>query len=144
MSSVTVWLHATDKLIISGRPSRKCDMVGLYLHSTNHFAEICIKNTTSEAHGQSRFRCKLKTMARLVAKCLAIASLLAAFASASKVPNYVGNRTTVVHLFEWKWDDIADECKRFLGPMGYAGVQVNRLAPHGWVGHIFFIVRTND
>ncbi|CAD7088898.1 unnamed protein product [Hermetia illucens] len=35
------------------------------------------------------------------------------------------NRSTIVHLFEWKWDDIADECERFLAPKGYGGVQVS-------------------
>ncbi|CAD7088899.1 unnamed protein product [Hermetia illucens] len=35
------------------------------------------------------------------------------------------NRNTIVHLFEWKWDDIADECERFLAPKGYGGVQVS-------------------
>ncbi|XP_055636514.1 alpha-amylase A-like [Toxorhynchites rutilus septentrionalis] len=35
------------------------------------------------------------------------------------------NRSGIVHLFEWKWDDIADECERFLAPRGYAGVQVS-------------------
>ncbi|XP_025831914.1 alpha-amylase 1-like [Agrilus planipennis] len=35
------------------------------------------------------------------------------------------NKNTIVHLFEWKWDDIADECERFLAPKGYAGVQVS-------------------
>lgn len=39
-------------------------------------------------------------------------------------PNFAPGRTTVVHLFEWKWNNIADECERFLGPMGYGGVQV--------------------
>ena len=24
--------------------------------------------------------------------------------------------TTFVHLFEWKWEDIATECETFLGP----------------------------
>ena len=38
--------------------------------------------------------------------------------------HYAPGRTTLVHLFEWKWNDVADECERFLGPMGYAGVQV--------------------
>lgn len=41
-----------------------------------------------------------------------------------KNPHYVDNRTTMVHLFEWKFDDIAKECERFLGPAGYAAVQV--------------------
>lgn len=40
-------------------------------------------------------------------------------------PNYVSNRSVMVHLFEWKWKDIADECERFLAPVGYAGVQVS-------------------
>jgi len=42
-------------------------------------------------------------------------------------PNFTPGRNTIVHLFEWKWDNIADECERFLGPKGYAGVQVNWL-----------------
>ncbi|XP_058809628.1 alpha-amylase-related protein-like [Phymastichus coffea] len=44
---------------------------------------------------------------------------------AQKNPHYVQNSTTMVHLFEWKWNEIADECERFLGPMGYGGVQVS-------------------
>ncbi|XP_033213233.1 alpha-amylase-like [Belonocnema kinseyi] len=31
----------------------------------------------------------------------------------------------MVHLFEWKFEDIAQECERFLGPVGYAAVQVS-------------------
>jgi alpha-amylase len=30
-----------------------------------------------------------------------------------------------VHLFEWKWNDIAEECERVLAPNGYGGVQVS-------------------
>ncbi|MBT0586271.1 alpha-amylase [Alteromonas oceanisediminis] len=33
--------------------------------------------------------------------------------------------TTFVHLFEWSWPDIATECETFLGPKGYAAVQVS-------------------
>lgn len=40
-------------------------------------------------------------------------------------PNYLPNRSVMVHLFEWKWNDIADECERFLAPAGYGGVQVS-------------------
>lgn len=43
---------------------------------------------------------------------------------ATKNPNFRENRTVMVHLFEWKWKDIALECERFLGPKGFAGVQV--------------------
>jgi alpha-amylase len=34
-------------------------------------------------------------------------------------------RTVFVHLFEWKWNDIAKECEDFLGPKGYAAVQIS-------------------
>lgn len=51
---------------------------------------------------------------------------LAAVATASfKNTNYWDNHDVMVHLFEWKWDDIADECENFLAPHGYAGVQVS-------------------
>lgn len=30
----------------------------------------------------------------------------------------------IVHLFEWHWSDIADECENFLGPRKFGGVQV--------------------
>lgn len=33
--------------------------------------------------------------------------------------------TTFVHLFEWSWQDVAQECEDFLGPKGYAAVQVS-------------------
>ena len=32
---------------------------------------------------------------------------------------------TVVHLFEWKWTDVARECVDVLGPAGYSAVQVS-------------------
>jgi len=49
-----------------------------------------------------------------------------------------GPRTAFVHLFEWAWDDVARECETFLGPHGYAAVQVSppqehaQLASHPW------------
>ena len=46
-------------------------------------------------------------------------------------PHYAEGHDTMVHLFEWKWTDIADECERFLGPIGFGGVQVNK------AGHSF-------
>jgi alpha-amylase len=47
---------------------------------------------------------------------------------AQKSPITVKGRSVIVHLFEWKFSDIADECERFLAPKGFAGVQVsNRL-----------------
>jgi alpha-amylase len=40
-------------------------------------------------------------------------------------PHFTENRTTIVHLFEWRWSDVAEECERFLGPYGYGGAQVS-------------------
>ncbi|WP_232361473.1 alpha-amylase [Paraneptunicella aestuarii] len=37
----------------------------------------------------------------------------------------VAQPTTFVHLFEWSWQDVAQECEQFLGPKGYAAVQVS-------------------
>lgn len=36
-------------------------------------------------------------------------------------PHWVAGRSVIVHLFEWKWTDIAKECETFLAPNGYAG-----------------------
>uniref|UniRef100_F6ZTX2 alpha-amylase n=1 Tax=Ciona intestinalis TaxID=7719 RepID=F6ZTX2_CIOIN len=55
---------------------------------------------------------------------LLIFSLVAA-ASAQWDPNFVSGRAGIVHLFEWHWDTIADECETFLAPNLYAGVQVS-------------------
>eukprot|EP00931_Biecheleriopsis_adriatica_P010340 TRINITY_DN111419_c0_g1_i1.p1 TRINITY_DN111419_c0_g1~~TRINITY_DN111419_c0_g1_i1.p1 ORF type:complete len:546 (+),score=105.60 TRINITY_DN111419_c0_g1_i1:42-1679(+) len=32
---------------------------------------------------------------------------------------------TFVHLFEWSWDDVAQECEQWLGPKGFTAVQVS-------------------
>ncbi|XP_035271285.1 alpha-amylase 1-like isoform X2 [Anguilla anguilla] len=34
-------------------------------------------------------------------------------------------RTSIVHLFEWRWADVAQECERYLAPNGYGGVQIS-------------------
>lgn len=36
------------------------------------------------------------------------------------------DRQTIVHLFEWKWSDIAKECETFLQNYGYGAVQVSQ------------------
>ncbi len=40
------------------------------------------------------------------------------------------NTGTIVHLFEWRWQDIARECEAFLGPNGFAAVQVSPPQEH--------------
>ncbi|KAK0060763.1 alpha-amylase [Biomphalaria pfeifferi] len=45
--------------------------------------------------------------------------------SAYTDPHCIGGRDGIVHLFEWKWNDIAAECERFLGPYGFCAVQTS-------------------
>ncbi|KAM7318029.1 hypothetical protein ACRRTK_022766 [Alexandromys fortis] len=40
-------------------------------------------------------------------------------------PHTLYGRSSIVHLFEWRWADIAKECERYLAPKGFAGVQVS-------------------
>jgi alpha-amylase len=53
--------------------------------------------------------------------------LLAVFvlSNAQFNPHWWSGRSAMVHLFEWKWADIANECETFLAPNGFAGVQVS-------------------
>ena len=41
-----------------------------------------------------------------------------------------GPGSVFVHLFEWRWGDVAAECENFLGPNGYAAVQVSPAQEH--------------
>jgi alpha-amylase len=45
-------------------------------------------------------------------------------------PHWQNGRSAMVHLFEWRWPDIAAECENFLAPNGYAGVQVSPANEH--------------
>ena len=43
-------------------------------------------------------------------------------------------RTVFVELFEWPWNDIANECEQNLGPNGFAAVQVSPPQEHISIG----------
>src|SRR3984885_15142767 len=45
----------------------------------------------------------------------------------------LGNRTVFVQLFEWKWTDVARECETYLGPKGFAAVQISPPNEHAWI-----------
>jgi len=62
---------------------------------------------------------------KLIIFILTVFSLQSLFANAYKDPLAAYGRQTYVHLFEWKWTDIAAECERFLAPNGFAGVQIS-------------------
>ncbi|CAH0545994.1 unnamed protein product [Brassicogethes aeneus] len=54
-----------------------------------------------------------------------IISALVALCGAQWDAHFDQGRSTIVHLFEWKWDDIAQECESYLGPKGFGGVQIS-------------------
>jgi len=56
---------------------------------------------------------------------LAIGTLV----SARKTPHCHAGREgqVLVHLFSWRWSDIARECENELGPKGFCGVQVYQI-----------------
>ena len=39
-------------------------------------------------------------------------------------PHFTADKFGIVHLFEWHWDTIANECETFLAPKKIGGVQV--------------------
>lgn len=43
------------------------------------------------------------------------------------------SRVAFVHLFEWKWTDVARECETYLGPKGFTAVQISPPNEHAWV-----------
>ncbi|XP_055372787.1 alpha-amylase 1-like, partial [Condylostylus longicornis] len=47
------------------------------------------------------------------------------FCESQHNPNFLENRHVIVHLFEWKFSDIANECEQYLGPKGYGGIQLS-------------------
>jgi alpha-amylase len=49
---------------------------------------------------------------------------------AAASPASPGNRDVIVHLFQWPWASIANECTTVLGPKGFGGVQVSPPQEH--------------
>ncbi|CAH1788535.1 unnamed protein product [Owenia fusiformis] len=55
----------------------------------------------------------------------ALIGIIISSVDSQHAPNCADGRHVIVHLFEWKWTDIAQECERFLGPKGFCGVQIS-------------------
>ncbi|XP_010182267.1 PREDICTED: pancreatic alpha-amylase-like, partial [Mesitornis unicolor] len=51
--------------------------------------------------------------------------LAVGFCWAQYNPNTLPGRTSIVHLFEWRWADIALECEHYLAANGFGGVQIS-------------------
>lgn len=69
----------------------------------------------------------MKIIKKIVNKHTFITGLLATslVAGISTPVHAEEQATTFVHLFEWRWQDVAQECEDFLGPNQYAAVQVS-------------------
>jgi alpha-amylase len=57
--------------------------------------------------------------------CFVILFVSMLLANAQHDPHWWSGRSVIVHLFEWKYRDIAEECENFLAPNGFAGVQTS-------------------
>nr|AAF73435.1 alpha amylase [Zabrotes subfasciatus] len=42
-----------------------------------------------------------------------------------KNSNFQPGRNSIVQMFEWNWGNLAKECETFLGPKGFAGIQIS-------------------
>lgn len=58
-------------------------------------------------------------------KLIFIFTTLVACASAQWDANFANDRFGIVHLFEWHWDTIADECETVFQDYKIGGVQVS-------------------
>lgn len=65
---------------------------------------------------------KTKRAKSLITTSLALALPLLA----STQTQAAAQPTTFVHLFEWNWQDIAQECESYLGPKGYANANLGK------------------
>lgn len=71
----------------------------------------------------------------IVTKCVLLLTLVASNVFGQHDPHHWPNRTGIVHLFEWRFDDVANECERFLAPNGYGGVQVSPVTENAVVAN---------
>lgn len=73
-----------------------------------------------------------RSLAALLAALLGCATSLVALTVAASPAHAApsGNRDVIVHLFQWRWKSIADECRTTLGPHGFGAVQVSPPQEH--------------
>jgi len=61
---------------------------------------------------------------------LLLAKLISDSPSAVALSLPLGSESAFVHLFEWSWSDIAQECEDWLGPKGFSAVQISPPSEH--------------
>lgn len=85
--------------------------------------------------GQRRFRYRRWLWLMGFVLFLFLVKMVVALGEPEQPPIPVSSqpRTVFVHLFEWRWEDVAQECETFLGPGGFAAVQVSPPNEHAVV-----------
>ena len=63
-------------------------------------------------------------------KKMKLSALSLGTALAMTFANQAAHAGVMVHLFQWKYNDIANECEKVLGPKGYDAVQITPPAEH--------------
>lgn len=85
------------------------------------------------AQGRARPHRFFSTLRRTAFALAAAGALGAAPWAAGPAQAQSTARTAFVQLFEWKWTDVAKECESYLGPKGFAAVQVSPPTEHAWI-----------
>lgn len=89
-------------------------------------SQFCIKSHLAVSLVQPNRSDRVASFATmLVLYIVLLLTIQTLFVLAQHNQNLWPNRTAIVHLFEWKFSDIADECERFLAPHGYGAIQVS-------------------
>lgn len=73
---------------------------------------------------QKKGHIRSKNLDRIIMDQITIWLMLCWFLSVMSESTVNLNKGVIVHLFEWKFADIAVECEEFLSPHGFAGIQV--------------------
>ena len=77
-----------------------------------------------------RTRLSKALLALVLAATGTVAVASAAPGPAAASPASPGAKDVIVHLFEWPWASVANECTTVLGPKGFGGVQVSPPQEH--------------
>jgi alpha-amylase len=72
----------------------------------------------------------LVALATAVLAATAFVSTVSGPEPAAASPASGGSKDVIVHLFEWPWASVANECTTQLGPKGFGGVQVSPPQEH--------------
>ncbi|MEY9213123.1 alpha amylase C-terminal domain-containing protein [Thermobifida halotolerans] len=67
-------------------------------------------------------------LAAVLGFALSLIPLTVAASPAHAAPS--GDRDVIVHLFQWRWESVAEECESTLGPNGFGAVQVSPPQEH--------------